>query len=309
MTAAAIESLGLAKRFGRQEAVAGVDLLAPAGGVYGFLGPNGAGKTTSIRMILGLLRPTAGSVSVFGADVAVERRKTAAMIGSVVETPALYDRLTGRENLEVGRLLIGAPKTDIERVLEIVDLKGAADRKAGGYSQGMRQRLGLARALLGQPKLLVLDEPTNGLDPEGIREIRDLIRAAPERSGATVFVSSHLLAEVEQMASHVGVMHKGRLLAQGSLAELRGAGARTADVGVEDAERAAALLVSAGLEARSDGPASLKVILPADEEVEAIAAVNRRLVEGGFTVFRLGSQRRSLEEVYLQATGGSGASA
>ena len=151
-----------------------IDLHVPAGSIYGFLGRNGAGKTTTIRMILGLIRPSAGRVSVFGLDVARERLRAAARVGSMVEAPSLYDRLTGRENLDIVKRLRRAPATEVERVLEVVDLRHAADRLAGGYSQGMRQRLGIARALIGRPDLLVLDEPTNGLDPDGIRDLLDL---------------------------------------------------------------------------------------------------------------------------------------
>ena len=299
---AAIESQGLGKRFGDQDAVADVDLLVPEGSVYGFLGPNGAGKTTTIRMALGLLHPSSGSIAIHGADVARERMKTAAMIGSMVEVPALYDKLTGRENLELGRVLIGAPKSDVDRVLEVVGLTDAAKRLAGRYSQGMRQRLGLARALLGKPKLLILDEPTNGLDPDGIREIRDLIREAPGLTGATVFVSSHLLAEVEQMATHVGIMHKGRLAAQGSLAELKGKGANLARIGVDDSKKALKLLKGAGFDAwLFEG--GLKLALPdGPGDAQVLAAANRALVEAGIAVFALEKAGRSLEDIYLQVT-------
>ena len=291
----AIESEGLAKRFGKRPAVDGVDLRVPAGEVYGFLGQNGAGKTTTIRLILGLLRPSAGAVRVFGQDVARRRLATAAMIGSLVEAPALYDRLTGRENLAVARRLLRAPETEIDRVLEVVDLAGAADRLVGGYSQGMRQRIGLARALLGRPKLLVLDEPTNGLDPDGIRELRALIRELPEREGATVFVSSHLLGEIEQIATHVGLMHEGRLLAQSPLADLKASRRGHLDVGVRDAPRAALLLREGGLEATARDRDRLSVRLAA----AAPAEINRRLVQHGFDVFRLSADEPSLEDVYL----------
>ncbi|NEX92671.1 ABC transporter ATP-binding protein [Caulobacter sp. 17J65-9] len=296
--ATAIESTGLTKRFGARAAVDGVDLAAPRGGVYGFLGRNGAGKTTTIRLILGLLRPSAGEVRVFGEPVGARRLKTAAMIGSLVETPALYDHLTGRENLDLTRRILALPKTEIDRVLEVVDLAGAAGRRVGGYSLGMRQRLGLARALLGGPRLLVLDEPTNGLDPDGIRDMRRLIRSLPEQGGVTVFVSSHLLAEVEQTADHVGLMHEGRLLAQTSLRELKG-GPAELEIEVDEAERAAALLAQAGLSARRED-AALRVRLPAEWTA---AAVNRLLVGADLAVQRLAPRQRSLEDVYLDLTG------
>jgi len=164
----AIETAGLTRRYGERVAVDGIDLAVPARSTYGFLGRNGAGKTTTIRMILGLIRPSAGRVSVFGADVARERLRAAARVGSMVEAPSLYDRLTGRENLDIVRRLRGSPASEVDRVLDLTDLRQAAGRLAGGYSQGMRQRLGIARAMIGRPELLVLDEPTNGLDPAGI---------------------------------------------------------------------------------------------------------------------------------------------
>ena len=299
--AAAIESDGLRKLFGRREAVAGVDLRVPEGGVYAFLGRNGAGKTTTIRLMLGLLRPTAGRVRVFGRDVARERIAAARSVGSLVETPAIYDRLTGRENLDIQRRMLGAPRSEVDRVLGVVDLRDAAGRMAGGYSLGMRQRLGLARALIGRPRLLVLDEPANGLDPDGIREMRELLRALPEQDGITVFVSSHLLNEIEQIATHVGLMHAGRLLAQSTLAELKGTGGRELEADVEDAPRAAAALAGAGMLAWATDARSLGVSVPERATGDRFAAeVNRVLVERGFVVSRLLRPEPSLEQVYLR---------
>jgi len=301
---AAIESHGLARRFGRREVVAGIDLDVPEGGVYAFLGRNGAGKTTSIRLVLGLLRPSAGWVRVWGHDVASDRCAAARGVGALVDSPALYDRLTGRENLDVARRMLGAPATEIDRVLEVVDLREAAGRLAGNYSLGMRQRLGLARAMLGRPRLLILDEPANGLDPDGVREMRGLIRTLPERDGVTVMVSSHLLNEVEQIATHVGLMHGGRLLVQSPLSDLKQAGGRRLEVGVGDAANAAAALVGAGLSARlqDDG---LAVDVPHAEDGERFAAdVNRTLIERGFAVSRLVRSEPSLEQLYLTLTGG-----
>ena len=286
-----------------------IDLHVPAGSIYGFLGRNGAGKTTTIRMILGLIRPSAGRVSVFGLDVARERLRAAARVGSMVEAPSLYDRLTGRENLDIVRRLRRAPATEVERVLDVVDLRHAADRLAGGYSQGMRQRLGIARALIGRPDLLVLDEPTNGLDPDGIRELREFIRALPEREGTTLFVSSHLLAEIEQVATHVGLMHDGRLLAQSPLAELKAAQTPEVEIGVREADRALAFLRASGLEARRGESGDLHVRLPAgDHDPHGLSALNRRMVEERFDVFRFTSRDRSLEAIYLDMVGASSAS-
>lgn len=297
---AAIESEGLVKRFGKREAVAAVNLHVPTGSIYAFLGQNGAGKTTTIRLMLGLLRPTAGAVRVWGRDVATERLAAARGVGSLVETPALYDRLTGRENLDLARRMLRAPASEIDRVLEIVDLRNAAGQLAGRYSLGMRQRLGLARAMLGQPRLLILDEPANGLDPDGMREMRALIRTLPQRDGVTVFVSSHLLNEVEQIATHVGLMHEGKLLAQSTLAELKGTGGRQLDVAVVGAKQAVAALTDKGFAACALDSVRLRLVIPQDQETASFAAdVNLALVERGFAVSRLVSAEPTLEDVYL----------
>lgn len=303
----AIETFGLSRRFGRRTAVDGLDLHVPAQSIYGFLGRNGAGKTTTIRMILGLIRPSAGRASVFGLDTVRDRLGAAARVGSMVETPSLYDRLTGRENLEIVRRLRRAPAGEVNRVLDVVDLRDAANRLAGGYSQGMRQRLGIARALIGRPDLLVLDEPTNGLDPDGIRELREFIRVLPEREGTTLFVSSHLLAEVEQVATHVGLMHDGRLLAQSPLAELKAAQVHEIEIGVEETDRALSFLLASGFDARRGEDGSLLVGLPADHGPRGSAALNRRLMGEGFDVFRLAPRDRSLEAIYLDMVGAAAA--
>jgi ABC-2 type transport system ATP-binding protein len=201
-------------------AVDGIDLQVPEGAIYGFLGPNGAGKSTTIRMLLGLIRPTTGTIRLFGEPVRPGGTRHLHRIGALIEAPSLYAHLTGCENLELTRRLTRAPHSRIEHLLKTVDLLEAADRPAGRYSTGMRQRLGLALALMNDPELLILDEPTNGLDPAGIHEIRELIRRIPEELGSTVFLSSHHLSEVEQIASHVGIIHKGKLLYQGSLKDL-----------------------------------------------------------------------------------------
>jgi len=216
-----IETRGLSRRFGAQVAVDDLNLLVPAAGVYGFLGPNGAGKTTAIRMLLGLIRPDAGEVCLFGQPLRSNHRALMSRVGALVEAPSLYPHLTGRENLEVTRRLLGSPPKLIDVALDTIRLMRDADRRVREYSLGMRQRLGLALALLNKPQLLILDEPTNGLDPAGIHEMRDLIRRLPDEFGVTVFLSSHLLSEVEQIASHIGIIHESKLLFQGTLAELQ----------------------------------------------------------------------------------------
>src|SRR5262245_29498458 len=215
----AIETSGLTRRFGSQLAVDDLNLLVPAAGVYGFLGPNGAGKTTAIRMLLGLIRPDAGEVRLFGQSLKANHRALMSRVGALVEAPSLYPHLTGRENLEVTRRLLGSPRNRIDRALETIKLTRDANRRVREYSLGMRQRLGLALALLNQPELLILDEPTNGLDPAGIHEMRDLLCRLPAELGLTVFLSSHLLSEVEQIASHIGIIQARRLLFQGTLTE------------------------------------------------------------------------------------------
>ena len=299
----AIESKDLRKSFGRTVPVDGMDLMVTEGSIYGFLGQNGAGKTTTIRLILGLLRPTSGLVRLFGRSLVKDRLRALERVGSLVETPSLYDRLTGRENLEAARLLLGAPRSEIDRVLEIVDLVGAAGRLVGGYSLGMRQRLGVARALLGNPRLLLLDEPSNGLDPDGIRDMRALIRQLA-RGGVTILVSSHLLSEVEQVATHVGLMHRGRLLVQTELAELKARAQHTLDVAVADAPGAAARLASLGHQALATAPDRLQVELDSRAPTTRIAAdVNATLVASGFHPFGLRVEEPTLEGLYLQAIG------
>src|SRR5712691_5847762 len=201
------------KTFGSNTAVRGLNLSVPPHSVYGFLGPDGAGKSTTIRMVLGLQRPDRGAISLFARPLECERVASLRRIGSLVESPSLYLHLTGRENLEVHRRLLGLSKGAIDEALELVDLVSVANRLVRNYSSGMKQRLGLAQALLGNPELLLLDEPTNGLDPAGIHEVRTLIRDLPERSGVTVFLSSNLLAEVEQVATHLAIISQGQLKA------------------------------------------------------------------------------------------------
>jgi ABC-2 type transport system ATP-binding protein len=245
----ALVTHGLTKTYGGVPAVDHLDLRVPAGLLYGFLGPNGAGKTTTIRMLLGLIHPTAGSAEVLGQAVA-PGRGTAVLrrVGALVEEPAAYRYLSGRRNLEYYAKVAG-PRDDarrrlarVDEVLALVDLTAAAGKRVRAYSQGMRQRLGIARALLGAPDVLVLDEPTNGLDPQGIAEIRALLRRLAD-DGTTVFVSSHLLAEVEAMCDRVGVLAHGRLVAEGPPSNLRPAGTRLR-VTVDDPSRALAVLAA-----------------------------------------------------------------
>ena len=216
-----IETKALTKVYGGQKAVDALELRVPEGCVYGFIGPNGAGKSTTLKMLLGLVHPTRGSVRLLGREMNEKNRlELLRQTGSLIELPSCYAHLTARENLQILALLKGISEKEIDRALERVELEGEARRRVGEFSLGMRQRLGIAQALLGQPRLLILDEPTNGLDPEGIRSMRAMIRALPEAWGATVVLSSHLLGELEQMVDHVGILDKGCLLWQGPLERL-----------------------------------------------------------------------------------------
>jgi ABC-2 type transport system ATP-binding protein len=286
---------GLTKRYGDVLAVAGVDLTVRAGEVYGFLGPNGAGKTTTLRMLLGLVRPSAGTVRVLGRPPGAGGR-----LGALIEGPAFYPYLSGRDNLRVLARYAGAAPSRVRPVLEMVDLAGAADRRYAGYSLGMKQRLGVAAALLKDPRLLILDEPTNGLDPAGMADMRTLIRRLGA-AGCTVLLSSHLLGEVQQVCDRVGVISGGRLVAESTVAELRG-GVRlrvVADPLDGAAERVRALLGAERVRIR-DGALDLAV------EPDRAAWINAELVGCGVAVSELRSTERDLEQVFLELTEGAG---
>jgi lantibiotic transport system ATP-binding protein len=299
-----IETRGLTRRFGAQLAVDDLNLQAPAAGVYGFLGPNGAGKTTAIRMLLGLIRPDAGEVHLFGEPLKANRLSLMRRVGALVEAPSLYPHLTGRENLEVTRRLLGAPRALIDRALDIVKLTQDAHRRVREYSLGMRQRLGLALALLNKPELLILDEPTNGLDPAGIHEMRALLRRLPAEFGVTIFLSSHLLSEVEQVASHIGIIHEGRLLFQGTLSELQDAHRAQLTLGVKQPDEAVNCLTAAGwgVQVRADGMLGVSATTP-----EEAVKINHLLVSRRLEVFHLAPAQASLEDIFLTLTRGTGA--
>jgi lantibiotic transport system ATP-binding protein len=301
-----IETRGLTRRFGTQLAVNDLNLQAPEAGVYGFLGPNGAGKTTAIRMLLGLIRPDAGDVHLFNAPLLANRHSLLGRVGALVEAPSLYPHLTGRENLEVTRRMLGAPRSLIDRALDIVKLTQDAHRRVREYSLGMRQRLGLGLALLNKPELLILDEPTNGLDPAGIHEMRDLLRRLPAEFGVTVFLSSHLLSEVEQIASHIGIIHHGRLLFQGTLPELQKQHRAQLIVGVNQIEQAIARLTEAGWKVKRGNDGLLHGL--ADSAADA-AKVNELLVSSGCEVFHLASAPVSLEDIFVKLTRADGRNA
>ena len=297
----AVQTEGLTKRFGDRTAVDGVSLTVPRGTAYGFLGHNGAGKTTLIRMLLGLTRASAGHASVLGLPVPEQRAQALARVGAIVEEPSFYPHLTGRENLKIAAAIRG-PETRvrIDQVLHRVGLDKRAGDRVGTYSLGMRQRLGVARCLLSDPELLILDEPMNGLDPGGMLDIRRMIREMVEEEGRTVFVSSHLLDEVEKTCDVAAIIDGGRVIAQGTIAELVGGEAGELLVECDDVERAAQLLAGdpAVRELRTEhGALRMRLLAP-----DTAGEINARLVGAGVVVSRLEPVRHSLEERFLEMT-------
>ena len=299
---AAIETQGLTRRFGARTAVDAVSMTVPERAVYGFLGRNGAGKTTTLKMLLGLLKPTAGAARVAGVDVARDRIGAARRVGALLEAHGFYGNLTGRENLDLTRTLLGLPSPEVDRVLEAVEMAEHGRRRVSDYSLGMRQRLGLARAMLGSPAVLILDEPTNGLDPDGIADMRRFLKALPDRTGATVLLSSHLLSEIEQTATHVGIVHEGRLVLEGELAQLKAEQAPEIALRVDRPERAAEVLRSHDLSVSEGADGLIARLRPGDDHDAATAALTRALVAAGVGVFAVGARARSLEGIYRQAS-------
>ncbi len=324
-----IETQGLTKRFGHQVAVDGVNLAVPHGSVFGFLGPNGSGKTTTIRMMLGLAAASAGTVSVLGLDMPNRLHEVLPRVGALVEGPAFYPFLSGAANLHrldaASRHARPATRrTRVGEALERVGLSHAAGKRVHAYSLGMKQRLGIANALLSPRELLVLDEPTNGLDPQGTREVRNLVRSLAA-DGATVFVSSHLLAEVEQICTHAAIMSAGRLVAQGPLPELRQAGEARIRLITPDAGAAFGVLARLGMTPLAGGPetdgevvtATMAATAGGTTSAEAGAVVSgaempravapeqivARLVEAGVRVRGFSVERESLEDRFLSLTG------
>ena len=302
---AVIVTSGLTKQFGRRTAVAGVDLEVPAGTAFGFLGPNGAGKTTLIRMLLGLLRSTSGEMRLLGLEVPALRAEALQRVGAVVEEPRFHGHLTGRENLRCAAAVRGHQTyAQIEPALRRVGLTDRGDDRVKDYSMGMRQRLGLARCLLSDPALLILDEPMNGLDPAGILETRRLIREFVDE-GRTVFLSSHLLDEVERTCDQVAIIDRGQVVIQGTIADIAAGHDPVVVIGCDRTEQAAELLHgdSRVTEIANGETGELRVRLAPNEHPGSVAAaLNRALVEAGFAVNRLEPSRVSLEERFLEIT-------
>jgi ABC-2 type transport system ATP-binding protein len=299
-----VETHDLSKRFGELTAVDQVDLRVPRGSAFGYLGPNGAGKTTLIRMLLGLIRPSAGEMSLLALPLPRQRRRALARIGAIVEEPRFHPHLTGRQNLwAIAAAREPAAHHRIGPALERVGLAGRGDDRVGSYSLGMRQRLGVAACLLADPELLILDEPMNGLDPAGMLEFRGMIRDFVAE-GRTVVLSSHLLDEVEKTCDAVAIVDHGRVVAQGSIAELSLQGERRLLVATGDDRRARALLLAQpAVDAVHSGNGALVLELELGRPVEqAAAAIAEQLVANGIPLYRLEPEQQTLEQRFLQVT-------
>ena len=298
-----ISTTGLSKQYGKVLAVDNIDLKVPHGSVYGFLGPNGAGKSTTMKLILGLAHKTAGTISIFNKAVNHRNRLSILKeIGSLIESPSYYGHLTGEENLQLFCKLKGVPEKDIDRVLGIVRLDQQKQKYVNHYSMGMKQRLGLANALLGNPKLLILDEPTNGLDPAGMQEIRELICTLPAQYDMTVMVSSHLLSEIDQMATSVGIINKGKLIFQDDLSALHEKSSQKIAIRTLNNKAAERILFELGISFQiQDG----YLLLPKLND-NRIALCVQKLIERNVNVVRVEERKHSLEDIFLELTGKAG---
>lgn len=301
-----IKTYDLTKRYGRHTVVNSLTLTVPQGSVYGFLGPNGAGKSTSMKMLLGLVHQTGGEVELLGQTMNEENRiALLRQTGSLIESPSGYLHLTAQENLEIVADLKGVNHRDIGRVLDVVRLTSDANRTVGQYSLGMKQRLGIAMALLGSPKLLILDEPTNGLDPAGMQEMRSLIASMPETTGATVLISSHLLGEMEQMVTQVGILNEGQLIFEGPLHRLQAHSRGSIALRVLNQKKAQIVLRAQGIASRVDfrRPDILNLSPVPDETLSDIVCA---LAQNGAGVVGVAVETKNLEEIFLSLTGGKG---
>jgi ABC-type multidrug transport system ATPase subunit len=297
-----LQTHGLSKRYKRRWAVHNLNLTVRRGEVFGFLGPNGAGKSTTIRMLLTLVRPTSGHVEMFGKNLLKHRNEVVLLVGGLVESADFYLYLSARRNLQmIGDLRGGVPQSQISRVLETVGLLDRANDRVKTFSHGMRQRLGIAQALLGDPEFIILDEPTSGLDPQGIREVRDLIRQLCEKHGTTVFLSSHLLSEIEQTATHMAIISQGNLVVQGKVRELLDSGEPVVRLEATPPDIAMTVVGQhpSVVAVKANG-SSFEITMPLD----AVSSLNTKLVEAGVAVQAL-VPRRSLEEYFIRITEGA----
>jgi ABC-2 type transport system ATP-binding protein len=297
-----LEVRGLTKRYGRVRALDGIDLSIQHGTIYGFLGPNGAGKTTTIRIIAGLVRATRGEVFLHGRDLEHDRLEAARGLRTLVEVPAFYPNLSGRENLAIHARLTAAPLQDVDRLIEAVALTEARDRAVGGYSLGMKQRLGIAQALVGRPDLVVLDEPMNGLDPAGMHEMRRFIREERAERGVTFLISSHLLHDVELLCDEVGIIHRGRMVAEGRLAELLS----TAVTGfrLDTADNEAGLAALGAHLAAANPRRDTDGVLLVDGDETLLPELHRTLLAANCPAISVQPVRASLEKYFLEKTEG-----
>lgn len=299
--ALAIEVKGLTKHYGQNTVVNNLNLAIPQGSIFGFLGQNGAGKTTTIRMLLGLIKANSGRASILGRDTVTERSQILPKVGAIVETPTFYPYLSGRDNLKQLALIAGVPFSRINEVLEQVELSERDRDKVKTYSLGMKQRLGIAAALLNNPQVIFLDEPTNGLDPQGTVDMRNLILRLAQ-SGRTIFLSSHQLHEVEQLCSHVAIINRGQMVVQGSIKDLLEGTSKTL---LEVAPLSTALRVlsqAGGQKVRETGPRTIELEIDPQKVPEAVQA----LVAAGVRIYSVSQQKASLENYFLAVTGGEG---
>jgi len=294
-----ISTYNLSKQYGNTYGVKNVNLSVSEGDIYGFLGPNGAGKTTTLKMILGLTKPTEGSVKVFGKDLEKNRQLILSQVGSLIESPSYYAHLTRLENMRVVQRLRDVPDKNVEEALRIVRLDKQKDKKVAQYSLGMKQHLGIAMALLSFPKLLILDEPTNGLDPAGIGEIRELIKSLPQRYEMTVLISSHLLSEIEQIATSVGIINNGMMMFQGSMEALKNENRPTIMIKTHNNRLAQELLFEKGYLPTQQGD----FLVFENLQDKQVAQINRILVANDIDVLRIEEHRKNLESIFLDITG------
>ncbi len=294
-----IATRGLSKFYNHVCRVNNINLEVLEGEIYGFLGPNGAGKSTTLKMLLGLAKPTDGRITLFGQELGKHRRTVLNQIGSLIESPSYYGHLTGLENMRVMQKLRGVPSKNVEEALRIVRLENQKNKQVEHYSLGMKQRLGIAMALISYPKLLILDEPTNGLDPAGIGEIRELIKSLPRQYGITVLLSSHLLSEIEQIATSVGIISDGNLLYQGKMETLQERNRSSLAIRTSNNTAAAAWMQNQGYMA-SLRDECLQIKHMSDQQV---ARLNKELVLSGIDVLRIEERKRTLEDIFLELTG------
>lgn len=298
-----VETVGLSKEFKRFKAVDNINLKIEEGKIYGFLGTNGAGKSTTLKMLLGLVKPTKGQVKILDMNINKNREDILSKIGALIESPSYYGHLTAYENLEILRRVLKLEKNSIEEVLKTVKLWDVRNKKVKEFSLGMKQRLGIAEALIGNPKLLILDEPTNGLDPAGILEIRELIKSFSKEKGITVIISSHILSEIELVADNVGVINKGRLIYQGTLEKLKEKGTDKIVIGIDKfkscKDEVIKILISNGYKINEGED---KLVISGKKSLAS--KICRMIVLAGYDVNYLTYERNSLEEIFLELTKG-----